>query len=145
MTRYAMPVPFPGVSGFRNSSPCAAAISSTASTTSRFCITFRHFRAAIDPMELWSSWLALVGIESTLAGCESTLFSDTILAAVYCAIIRPEFSPPSFARKRGSPLSVPFTRRSVLRSEMLASSESAIAIKSIGSATGCPWKLPPSR
>ena len=34
--------------------------------------------------------LADVGIESTLAGCANTLFSETREAAVYCAIIKPE-------------------------------------------------------
>jgi hypothetical protein len=34
-------------------------------------------------MLTWSSWFALVGIESTLAGCANVLFSDTRAAAVY--------------------------------------------------------------
>ena len=38
-------------------------------------------------METWSSWLALDGMESTLAGCASTLFSETSAAAVYCTIM----------------------------------------------------------
>ena len=32
--------------------------------------TSKHFLAAIEPSELWSSWFALVGIESTEAGCD---------------------------------------------------------------------------
>ena len=41
----------------------------------------RALRAAIVPMETWSSWLALDGMESTLAGWASTLFSETREAA----------------------------------------------------------------
>ena len=45
--------------------------------------TVRAWRAAIEPIETWSSWLALVGIESTDAGWARTLFSETRAAAVY--------------------------------------------------------------
>ena len=103
------------------------------------CVFFktRHaFCALIEPMLLWSSWFAEVGMESTLAGCASTLFSDTREAAVYCAIIRPEFNPPLDVRKRGKPLSEPFTNRSMRRSEIFASSDNAMARKSIASAIG---------
>ena len=43
----------------------------------------RAWRAEMEPFETWSSWFALVGIESTDAGCASTLFSETRAAAVY--------------------------------------------------------------
>ena len=94
-------------------------------------------------MLTWSSWLPDVGIESTTAGEANTLFSDTSAAAVYCAIIMPELSPPCSVRNGGSPESCGFTMRSVRRSEMLASSERAIPRKSMAMATGSPWKLPP--
>ena len=58
------------------------------------------------PMLTWSSLFAEVGMESTLAGCASTLFSDTSAAAVYCAIMNPEFRPESATRNAGRPLSV---------------------------------------
>ena len=54
-----------------------ARIRSTCSRTVRAC------RAEIEPIETWSSWFALVGIESTEAGWARTLFSDTRAAAVY--------------------------------------------------------------
>ena len=59
--------------------------------------------AAVGPIETWSSLPAEVGIESTLAGWASALFSETSAAAVTCAIIKPECSPPSRARKAGRP------------------------------------------
>ena len=45
--------------------------------------TIRAWRAAIEPIDTWSSWLALVGIESTDAGWARTLFSEARAAAVY--------------------------------------------------------------
>ncbi len=109
-----------------------------ATTFSVLATISRHLRAAIVPMETWSSLLADVGMESTLAGWASTLFSETSAAAVYCAIMKPEFNPPSLTRKAGRPLSLGFTRRSMRRSEMLASSATAMPRKSMASATGCP-------
>jgi len=40
-------------------------------------------------MLTWSSWLPEVGIESTLAGEASSLFSDTSAAAVYWRSMSP--------------------------------------------------------
>ena len=51
-----------------------------------------------QPIDTWSSCMAEVGSESTLAGAASRLFSATMAAAVYWAIIRPEFTPASSAR-----------------------------------------------
>ena len=45
-------------------------------------------------MLTWSSWLAEVGRLSTEAGCASDLFSEASAAAVTCAIMNPELSPP---------------------------------------------------
>ena len=56
-------------------------------------------------MLTWSSLLAEVGIVSTLAGCASVLSSDASAAAVTCAIMKPDWSPPCRVRKGGSPLS----------------------------------------
>ena len=57
--------------------------------------------------------------------------------------MNPELRPPSGARKAGSPSDKDgFTSRSVRRSEMLASSETAIASASRAKASGWPWKLP---
>ena len=59
-----------------------AASSSMATTFSTFLTTWRHFLAAKPPMETWSSVPALVERESTLAGWQSVLFSETRAAAV---------------------------------------------------------------
>ncbi len=53
-----------------------ARIRRTLATTERAC------RAAIGPIETWSSLLADVVIESTLAGWASDLFSEARAAAV---------------------------------------------------------------
>ena len=59
------------------------------------------------------------------------------------AIMNPELSPPSVVRNAGSPsLRFGLTRRSTRRSEMLASSATAIASASSANASGWPWKLP---
>ena len=60
--------------------------------------TWSAFSPAPFPIETWSSWPALVGIESTLAGWQSALFSETSAAATYCGIMKPELSPSSRAR-----------------------------------------------
>ncbi len=83
-------------------------------------------------------------IESTDAGCASTLFSLASAAAVTCGIMNPEFRPAPPARNGGSPsFNDGFTRRSMRRSEMPASALSAMARKSSANAIGSPWKLPP--
>ena len=58
----------------------------------------RSLRAADQPIETWSSCMALDGIESTLAGTASRLSSETIAAWVYCAIMCPLSTPGSLAR-----------------------------------------------
>ncbi len=63
----------------------------------------QRLEASAFPIDTWSSWPALVGIESTLAGCASTLFSETSDAATYCGIMNPELSPPSSTRNGGKP------------------------------------------
>ena len=84
-----------------------------------------------------------MGIESTLAGWASTLFSETSAADTYWGIMNPELSPPSTVRKAGSPSErVGLTIRSVRRSEIDASSATAIASESSANATGSPWKFP---
>lgn len=45
------------------------------------------FSGAVVPIETMSSWFAEDGMESTEAGCASTLFSETIEAAEYCTIM----------------------------------------------------------
>ena len=70
--------------------------------------------------------------------------SHTSAAAVTCAIMNPDCSPPSTARKAGSPVdSAGLTIDSMRRSEMDPNSWIASAAWSITSATGSPWKLPP--
>ena len=60
-------------------------------------------------------------------GARAVLFSDARAAAVTCAIMRPDWSPPSRARKAGRPESAGFTSRSMRRSLMAPSSATAIA------------------
>ena len=55
----------------------------------------------MGPMLTWSSWLAEVGMELTLAGWARLLFSETRAAAVYCTIMKPELRPPLVIRKGG--------------------------------------------
>jgi len=50
-------------------------------------MTVRSLRPARADIDTWSSVFDDDGIESTDAGCASTLFSDTTLAAVYWAIM----------------------------------------------------------
>ena len=50
-----------------------------------------------------------------------------MLAAVYCGIIKPEFKPTLGVKYGGKPL-CPETKRYILRSEILPSSDNAIAI-----------------
>jgi hypothetical protein len=71
------------------------------------------------------------------------LFSETREAAVYWAIMKPEFGPPRFTRKAGRPLRNGLTSLSTLRSEMLVISETAMQSTSRAQATGWPWKFPP--
>mgnify|MGYP000683722960 FL=1 len=76
-------------------------------------------------------------MESTLAGVANCLFALTILAAVYCGIIKPEFNPGLFTKKTGNPRS-PETNWKVLRSEIFPNSAIAIFKKSKAKAKGCP-------
>ena len=105
--------------------------SSIASTLVSPSIERRSLRAADQPIETWSSCIALDGMESTLAGTASRLSSDTIAAWVYCAIMCPESTPGSSARKALSPwLRAASRKRSVRRSEIDARSAATIARKS---------------
>ena len=118
-------------------------MASTARMRRVLATTRAALRAAVTPMETWSSLLAEVGIESTLAGWARPLFSEARAAAVTCAIMRPDWSPPSRVRKAGRPESAGFTRRSMRRSLIAPSSATAMARKSAAMATGSPWKFPP--
>ena len=81
----------------------AAVTSSIARMRRRLSTARRSLRAACQPIETWSSCIAELGIESTLAGTARRLFSVTRAAWVYWAIIRPLSTPGSSARKGGSP------------------------------------------
>ena len=121
----------------------AAAVSSTARIRRRLSTATRSLRAAPQPIDTWSSCIALVGSESTAAGAASRRFSATIAAWVYWAIISPESTPGSAARNGGSPCErLASSSRSVRRSLIEPTSAAAIARKSQASATGAPWKLP---
>ena len=65
--------PRPGLSGARKSMPCAAHISSIASTLRTLRTTRRSFHAAPIAIGTTSSLLPSVGIVSTLAGCDEHL------------------------------------------------------------------------
>ena len=91
----------------------------------------RSLRAAPQPIETWSSCIALVGSVSTLAGTARRRFSATIAACVYWAIIMPELTPASAARNGGSPCErVASSSRSVRRSAIAPTSAAAMARKS---------------
>jgi hypothetical protein len=75
------------------SSPCAAHTTSHASTRVALATPLAHFRAASGAIDTWSSRLADIGIESTLAANDSDLFSDTSAAASTCTIIIPDVQP----------------------------------------------------
>src|SRR5687768_7388463 len=114
-----------------------------ARTDCAFDNTVRNFRAAYVDIETWSSVFAPVGMESTEAGWARTLFSETIDAAVYCRIIRPEFTPGFTVRFAGRlRLCAESSIDCVRRSEMFPSSCTAMVRKSAARAIGCPWKLP---
>ena len=109
--------PATGCSGPRRSRARAAVRYSTATTRASPSTERRSLRAADQPIETWSSCIALLGIESTLAGFASRFSSETIAAWVYCAIMWPESTPGSWARNGGSPwLRVRSRNRSVRRS-----------------------------
>ena len=100
-------------------------------------------RAPCAAIETWSSWLAEVGIESTLAGMARCLFSETSAAAVTCAIMKPELSPGCGVRNAGSPDSAGSISMAMRRSASEPISQMAIASMSAANATGSAWKLPP--
>ena len=111
--------------------PRAAVRISIAITRVSPSIERRSLRAADQPIDTWSSCMALDGIESTLAGTASRLRSDTIAAWVYCAIMCPLSTPGSSARNGGRPwLRDRSRKRSVRRSLIDARSAIAIARKS---------------
>ena len=103
----------------------------------------RSLRAAAQPIETWSSCIALVGSEPTLAGAARRRFSATIAACVYWAIMSPELTPASGARNGGRPAErEASSSRSVRRSAIAPTSAIAIASASQANASGAPWKLP---
>ena len=79
-----------------------------------------------------------MGIESTLQGAASALFSDTSAAAVTCASMNPEFRPLFSTRNAGRPLIFGSTSTAMRRSERLPisaiESASVSAANAIGSA-----------
>ena len=94
-------------------------------------------------MDTWSSWLAEVGMLSTEFGKAKALFSLQSAAAVTCAIMKPEFTPPFFTKNGGNCdmcLSIIIEMR---RSDMEPISAIAKAMLSAAIATGSAWKLPP--
>ena len=105
--------------------------------------TRRSFTAAAQPIETWSSCIPEVGSESTDAGAASRRFSATRAAAVYWAIISPEFTPGSGERNAGNSRDLATSSsRSTRRSEIEPTSAAAMARKSAAKPSGAPWKLP---
>ena len=64
-------------------------------------------------------------MESALAGCTNTLFSEIKAAAVYWVIISPEFSPGKAVKKAGSSLKWVSSKRLIRRSEIFPISDKA--------------------
>ena len=123
--------PAPGAAAPAARGPRAAVSSSMASTRVSPSTARRSLRAADQPIETWSSCIAELGMESTDAGAASRLSSETMAAWVYWAIICPESTPGSSARKGGRPwLRARSRNRSVRRSAMLARSATTMARKS---------------
>src|ERR1019366_5392863 len=134
----------PGSKGSRYRRASAAASSSMAAMYSPFSTMVRSLRAAVMPMETWSSWPPEVGTLSTLAGWASTLHSLSSETAATWPIMKPLPRPGWAARKAGSPwLRSGLTRRSMRRSAMPARVVRAMAAVSKARASGAPWKLPP--
>lgn len=140
----ATAAPVPGAACPSRISTARAAVStSIASTRCRPSTLRLSLRAAAHPIDTWSSCIAEDGIESTDAGVALRLSSCTIPAWAYCAIMCPESTPGSCARKAFSPrLRAVSRKRSVRRSLIDATSAATIAKKSSTYATGAPWKLP---
>ena len=67
---------------------------------SRFATIGVSRRAPCAAIETWSSWLALVGVESVEQGMARCLFSLISAAVVTSAIMKPEFSPGSGVEER---------------------------------------------
>ena len=109
-----------------------------ASIAAVFSARSPSLRAAKADMDTWSSWFAEVGSESTEAGWARVLFSEASAAAVTCAIMKPEFTPPSRTRKGGRPESVASIRSAIRRSASAPISATASARLSAAKATGSP-------
>ena len=84
--------------------PRAAVSTSIATTRVSPSTDRRSLRAADQPIDTWSSCIALDGIESTEAGTASRLSSETIAACVYCAIMWPLSTPGSCGEERRQPV-----------------------------------------
>ena len=97
-----------------------------------------------QPIDTWSSCIALVGSESTLAGAARRRFSATIAACVYWAIIRPELTPGVLGEERRQ--AVRARRRRAGGRCGARRSRRPRPRRSRGSrrrsASGAPWKLP---
>ena len=78
---YVRATPRPGVSGFKYSSPCAAASSSIATIRVAFARIRSAFQAALMPIGTTSSWFPSVGTDCTLAGVARMRQSATRAAA----------------------------------------------------------------
>src|ERR1700682_1998631 len=88
--------------GRRKSMPCAAASSSIEAIPEVLSAMSERRRAAKADIDTWSSWLAEVGSESTLAGWASDLFSEASAAAVAWAVMNPELTPLGGGRDGGN-------------------------------------------
>ena len=120
-----------GFKGARRSMARAADMSSMARICTRLSTTLRNLRPACQPIETWSSCMAELGMESTLAGTASRLLSETSPAWVYWAIISPESTPASSARNGGRPCDLFLSSmRSVRRSDIEPRSVAGMARKS---------------
>ena len=71
------------------------------------------------------------------------MFSEAKAAAVTCAIIKPELTPPLFTKNGGNFDRLESINNAIRRSEIAPNSAIAIAKLSAAIATGSAWKLPP--
>ena len=136
--------PGPGSSGARNSTACAPASSSIASARSAFASTCQRLQAGGVPHR---DVILLPGARRDRVDARR-MASDLVLGDERRGHVLRDHEArvePALARSRngGRPSErLGLTSRSTRRSEMLASSATAIASASSANATGWPWKLP---
>ena len=120
----------------------------TSSSTARIRPGWRRRRAACarppHPIDTWSSCIALGGQRVDAGGPARRRFSATIAAAVYWAIISPEFTPASVGEERRQPVRAGAVEHAVgaaLGDRADIGHRDGEEVGGVARA-GAPWKLP---